>query len=81
MCFIAQPKELLKKKLESSKTDSALIDLQHAALEGHDDIHGTLLTLRSVSRMYRENIENLKQAIRNTRSASRKLTVSYATKV
>jgi hypothetical protein len=79
---VSQPNlELLKKKLESSKIDSALIDRQLAALQSQDDPNGTLLTLRSVSRTYRENIENLKHAIRNTRSASRKLTVGHATKV
>jgi hypothetical protein len=80
MYILPQPKELLKKKLESSKVDAALIDRKLAALEGQGVPTSTLVALRAVSRMYRENIENLKQAIRNTGSPSRKMTISNATK-
>jgi hypothetical protein len=81
MDFMPQPKELLKKKLESSKVDAALIDRKLAALEGQETPTSTLVALRAVSRMYRENIETLKQAIRNTRSPSRKMSINNATKI
>jgi hypothetical protein len=81
MDFLPQPKELLKKKLESSKVDAALIDRRLAALEGQETPTSTLVALRAVSRMYRENIETLKQAIRRTRSPSRKVSLNNATKI
>jgi hypothetical protein len=80
MDFMPQPKELLKKKLESSKVDAALIDRKLAALEGQETPTSTLVALRAISRMYRENIETLKQAIRTTRSPSRKMSINSATK-
>jgi hypothetical protein len=81
MDFLPQPKELLKKKLESSKVDAALIDRKLAALEGQETPTSTLVALRAISRMYRENIEALKQAIRNTRSRPRKMSINNATKI
>jgi hypothetical protein len=80
--LIAQPKALLKKKLESSKADAALIDKKLAALEGksQDTPTATVLALRAVSQMYRDNIEILKKAIRSTQSSTRKMTMQSASK-
>jgi hypothetical protein len=82
MYLIAQPKALLKKKLESSKADAALIDRKLAVLEAQEVPAGTLLALRSVARMYRENIEVLKKALRDASSSSRKTpSLTHASKV
>jgi hypothetical protein len=80
--LIAQPKALLKKKLASSKADAALIDKKLAALEGkgQEAPTATVLALRAVSQMYRDNIEILKKAIRSTQSSAGKMTMQNASK-
>jgi hypothetical protein len=58
-----EPRELLQKRLLSSKTDAALVDKKLAALENQETQTGLLGTLRSVSRMYRETNEVLQEEI------------------
>jgi hypothetical protein len=69
MYYVPQTRELLEKRLESSKADAALIDQKLKALKDKDVPMGTLIALRSIARMYRDNIFTLRQAIRNMRSS------------
>jgi hypothetical protein len=80
MEFLAQSSELLRKKLESAKVDAANAKHKLSALESRDEPLSTLLALRSVLRLYRENIASLRKAIRNSQSSAKRLALGAARK-